>query len=86
MAKKPQNIYQIVDIRDHSVVATGFTRKEAKRTRGKVDKLSAKAKRDELNAAVKGESNPFIISRGNDHPLGETNGISVRRRGKNSLF
>jgi len=85
MTKKQKNIYQIVDTRDYSVVATGFARKEAKRTSGKVDKLSAKAKRDELNAGVK-NFDPFIVSRGSDHPLGETNGISRRIRGKNSRF
>lgn len=66
------NTYQIVDIRKHSVVAEGFTHKESK---SKNDKKAAKPVRDEMNATVK-NSDPFIVSRGSDHPLGATKGIS----------
>ncbi len=76
------NTYQIVDTRNHSVVETGFTHKEAK---SKGDKKAAKTRRDELNADVK-NTDPFIISRGTDHPRGETNGTSHRIRGRNSRF
>lgn len=76
------NTYQIVDTRDHSVVATGFTHKEAKR---KGDKKAAKPVRDEMNAGVK-NSDPFIVSRGEDHPHGPSNGISERMRGRKSRF
>ena len=71
-----KNMYQIVDTRNHKVVETGFTHKEAKR---KGDKKAAKPVRDALNAEVKGDNTPFIVSRGEDHPLGATNGISERR-------
>ena len=76
------NMYQIVDTRNHSVVATGFERKEAKR---KGDKKAAKPARDEFNAGVK-NSDPFIVSRGEDHPHGHSNGISKRMRGAKSRF
>lgn len=73
-----KSIYQIVDTRNHKVVETGFTHKEAKR---KGDKKAAKPVRDVLNAEVKGDRNPFIVSRGEDHPLGATNGISKKTIG-----
>lgn len=76
------NMYQIVDTRNHSVVETGFTHKEAKR---KGDKKAAKPVRDELNDGVK-NSDPFIVSRGTDHPHGETKGISRRTPGAKSWF
>ena len=76
------NMYQIVDTRNHTVVETGFERKEAKR---KGDKKAAKPVRDVLNDGVK-NSDPFIISRGEDHPRGPSNGISKRRRGRKSRF
>ena len=72
-----KSIYQIVDTRNNKVVETGFTHKEAKR---KGDKKAAKPVRDALNANVK-NSDPFIVSRGEDHPLGATNGISKRTIG-----
>ena len=81
------NMYQVVDTADdHKVVATGFTHKEAKR---KGDKKSAKVKRDELNATVKNHDpdNPrYIVSRGDDHPHGPSNGVSTKMRGKKSYF
>ncbi len=76
------NMYQIVDTRNHTVVETGFERKEPKR---KGDKKAAKPARDTLNDGVK-NSDPFIISRGEDHPRGPSNGISIRRRGRKSRF
>ncbi len=76
------NTYQVVDSRNHKVVATGFTHKEARR---KGDKKAAKPVRDELNAGVKGHD-PFIVSRGDDHPYGETNGISRQQVGRKSFI
>lgn len=74
------DMYQVIDTHDNSVVATGFERKEGKR---KNDRSAAKVKRDKLNGE---DGTRYIVGRGTDHPKGPSNGISMRRRGKNSRF
>lgn len=56
------NMYQVVDTHDKTVVADGFAkRKDAKPVRN--------AKNKEVDSETR-----FVVSRGSDHPLGETRG------------
>ena len=57
------NMYQVVDTHDKSVVAEGFAKREdAKPVRN--------AKNKEANSEMR-----FVVSRGKDHPLGESRGF-----------
>lgn len=72
------DIYRIIDRHDGSVVEVGFAKREA-----------AKPRRNELNeeAGRTDPNNPrYIISRGEDHPHGPSNGVSTQRRGKNAYL
>ena len=71
-----KDIYRIIDTTTHEPVASGFATREA-----------AKPRRDELNGdhpPKDGKPGRYIVSRGEDHPDGPTNGIHRRMRGKNS--
>lgn len=62
-----KNLYQIVDTKTRKVEMTGFaTREEAKSDRNRLN--------DETDGHVDtGQMSRFVISRGTDHPLGESN-------------
>ncbi len=62
-----KNLYQIVDTKTRKVEKTGFaTREEAKPER---NKLNA----DADGHVTTGQMSRFVVSRGTDHPLGESN-------------
>lgn len=70
-----KDIYRIIDTNTHEPVATGFATREL-----------AKVKRDELNGSKPEDGKPggrYIVSRGEDHPHGSSNGISKQTPGKN---
>jgi len=70
--------YRIIDTNTREAVASGFATRE-----------EAKPRRDELCGDYPpkdGKPGRYIISRGEDHPHGPTNGISRRMRGKNSTW
>ena len=62
-----KNMYQIVDTKTRKVEKTGFaTREEAKPDRNKLN--------DDTDGHVDtGQMSRFVVSRGTDHPLGESN-------------
>lgn len=67
-----KNIYQVVDTKTRKIVQVGFQKKE-----------EARILRNELNEKHKSvtvdDSKPrFVISRGSDHYLGETDGVTVK--------
>ena len=70
------NIYQVVDTKTRKVVAKGFqTKQEAKVLRN--------AKNEETNGDAEGDGKPrFVISRGTDHPLGPTDGVTIHNTPK----
>ncbi len=64
-----KNIYQVVDTKARKVIEVGFESRE-----------TAKVVRNELNAvhnsSPEGNGKPrYVVSRGSDHPRGETDGI-----------
>ena len=65
------NIYQIVDTKLDKVVAVDYA------SRG-----HAKIMRDRLNGGkpVEGEPLRHVVSRGSDHPCGETNGVDYSNK------
>lgn len=71
------NMYQVTDTHTHKAVAEGFATRE-----------DAKGKRDELNGSKpNGLLTPdYIVSRGTDHPNGQSDGTSAQQRGKNSYI
>lgn len=69
--KIKKNIYQVVDTSSHTVVEVGFqSRQEAKKLRDIKNKEAGKNRFQ------------YIVSRGSDHPLGETDGIDHQTKGK----
>lgn len=72
------NIYQVIDTKIRKVVAEGFSsRQEAKVIRN--------TNNEETEGDVKGNGKPrFVVSRGTDHPLGPTDGVTIKKTpGKN---
>lgn len=65
-------MYQVVDTSSRKAVAEGFaSRQEAKVVRN--------AKNEEMNGFSEGDGKPrFVVSRGKDHPLGQTFGAGAR--------
>lgn len=62
------NMYQVVDSNDKTVVAEGFAKRK-----------DAKPTRDEKNAAANSDSR-FIVSRGSDHPHGQSFGFVAQSK------
>ena len=65
------NMYQVIDTKTRKIVATGFkTKQEAKVVRN--------ANNEETKSVVEGNAKPrFVVSRGTDHPLGPTDGVTI---------
>lgn len=65
------NIYQVVDTKTDTVIAKGYANREY-----------AKIKRDQLNGEkpVDGARLRHVVSRGSNHPLGETNGVDYSNK------
>ena len=62
------NMYQVVDTNTKTVVAEGFAERQL-----------AKPTRDEKNAAANSPDR-FIVSRGSDHPHGQSFGFVAQSR------
>ncbi len=71
-------MYKIYDTHKKVTVEDRFAKRE-----------DAKPKRDELNGGKPvegGKMGRYIVSRDDNHPLGPSNGVSKKMRGKNSRF
>jgi len=64
-----KNIYQVIDTKTRKVVGMGFkNREDAKKVRNELN--------DKAKSMVVNDSKPrYVVSRGSDHPLGETDGF-----------
>ena len=71
-----KDIYRVVDTRTKKVVASGFsTKKEAKAIRNQ--------RNEEANSTQSDDSKPrFVVARGEDHPRGSTDGVTVQKTPK----
>ena len=70
------NIYQVVDTKERKVVGKDFKKREEA-------KVLRNIKNDEAKVIVEGDGRPrFIVSRGTDHPRGESDTfvVHVKRR------
>lgn len=75
MAKKTPEIYRVIDTSTRTMVEKG----------GFGDKMKAKKLRNKLNKEAESETR-YIVSRGNDHPHGPSDGTSANQIGRRSRW